>query len=230
MARHGFSLGLLLLAAFMALVLWSMAHGASDIERGYDIPVAFDGISDQVVITDQSADVVNVRVLGGRAALRKIKVSDIEYAVQVAGGQPGPAVYEVDAGRIEELLPRGTRIVSRSPSQIKVRFERRGRKSVRVRADLEGEPAAGFRVTGVEIDPPRVWLVGARSAVLRLSEVVTETVDIAGIAEPTERKVRLSLGGSHLWMEDSEPVILHIAVEPVEGVPGDSARAGAGTG
>jgi YbbR domain-containing protein len=205
---------LAILALSISLVLWTMAHGASDIEQGFDIQVAFHGISDKIVITDQSADEINVRVLGGRAALRSIKVSDLEYRVQVEGGKPGPAIYEVDTSRIEAQLPRGTRIVSRSPSQISVRFERRGRKSVRVRADLEGEPAEGYQVAGIEIEPPRVWLVGARSAVLRLSEVVTETVDVAGIAESTEREVRLSLGDSHVWREDDDPVTLKIAVEP----------------
>ena len=107
------------------------------------------------------------------------------------------------------------KVVSRSPSQIKLRFEWRGRKSVRVRADIEGDPAEGFVVTGVEVEPPRVWLVGARSTVLRLSEVVTETVDVTGLAESTEREVKLSLGGSHVWMEDNQPVKLRIAVEAV---------------
>jgi diadenylate cyclase len=215
MPRRGPNLRLLLLSIVLALVLWSMAHGTASTEESYDIPVVFKGISEQLVITDKSASEVNIRVLGTRAALRNIKVSKLEYPVDVSGGKPGPAVYEVDvSSRLD--LPRGAKIVSRSPSQIKVRFERRGRKSVRVRADLEGEPAAGFRVSGVEVEPPRVWLVGARSTVLRLSEVVTETVDVTGLAESTERDVKLSLGGSHVWMENNQPVRLRIAVEPVE--------------
>ncbi len=217
--RRGFSVSLAVLALSVSLVLWTMAHGASDKEQGFDIPVAFHGISDKIVITDQNADEINVRVLGGRTALRRIKVSDLEYSVQVEGGKPGPAVYEVDASRIEAQLPGGTRIVSRSPSQISVQFERRGRKSVRIRADLEGEPAEGYQVTGIEVEPPRVWLVGARSAVLRLSEVVTETIEIGGIAASAERQVKLSFGDSHVWREDSNPVTLKIAVEPREPKP-----------
>jgi YbbR domain-containing protein len=102
---------------------------------------------------------------------------------------------------------------------------------VRVRPDLEGEPAQGFLVAGVEVEPDRVWLVGARSEVLRLSEVVTETVDVSGLSESEEREVRLSLGGGHVWMEDNSPVTLRIAIEPVpetEGAAGSQAGAGAG--
>ncbi|MDH3213017.1 MAG: CdaR family protein [Myxococcales bacterium] len=214
MARRGPSLRLLALAIVLALVLWSMAHGTASTEESFDIPIVFRDVPDKIVITDQSTDEVNVRVLGTRAALRNIKVSKLVYQVEVSGAKPGPAVYEVDISSQLDL-PRGAKIVSRSPSQIKLRFERRGRKAVRVRPDLEGEPAEGFVVTGVEVDPPRVWLVGARSTVLRLSEVVTETVDVTGLAESTERAVKLSLGGSHVWMEDKKPVTLRIAVEAV---------------
>ncbi len=205
--------GYLLLAVVIAGVLWGMAHGTSSIERGFDVPVAFHGVPEQLVITGQSADVVNIRVLGSRAALRDVNASKMEYPVAVEGARPGPAVYEVDVSRLDEQLPRGIRIVSRSPSRIELMFERRGRKSVRIRADLEGEPAEGYELKDVAIEPPRVWLVGARGDVLRLSEVVTDTIDVSGLEESTDREVTLSLGGGHVWMEEPRPVKVKIAIE-----------------
>ncbi len=205
--------GYLLLAIVIAGALWGMAHGTSSIERGFDVPIAFHGVPEQVVITDQSADVVNIRVLGSRAALRGVTASKMEYPVAVEGARPGPAVYEVDVSRLDEQLPRGIRIVSRSPSRIELMFERRGRKSVRIRADLEGEPAEGYELKDVAIEPPRVWLVGARGDVLRLSEVVTDTIDLSALHESTEREVILSLGGGHVWMEEPRPVKVKIAIE-----------------
>jgi YbbR domain-containing protein len=70
----------------------------------------------------------------------------------------------------------------------------------------------------VSVEPPRVWLAGARSDVLRLSEVVTETVEVDGLEETEEREVRLSLGGGHVWMEEAKPVTVRIEIEaiPVE--------------
>lgn len=205
--------GTLLLSFAIASVLWVMAHGTSSIERGVDIPVVFSGIPDELVITDQTADVVNIRVLGSRAALRDVGPAEQEYRIEVSGANPGLLVHEVEASLIE--VPSGVRITSRSPAVIEVQFERRGRKAVRVRADLEGEPAEGFEITSVEVEPPRVWLTGARRDVLRLSEVVTETVDVNGLAAPVEREVRLSLGSDHVWMEEQEPVKVRIQLEAV---------------
>lgn len=213
--------GTLLLSFAIASVLWVMAHGTSSIERGVDIPVVFSGIPDDLVITDQTADVVNIRVLGSRAALRNVGPSDQEYRIDVSGAKPGLLVHEVETALIE--VPGGVRITSRSPAVIEVQFERRGRKAVRVRADLEGEPAEGYQVTSVEVDPPRVWLTGARSDVLRLAEVVTETIDVSGLAAPAEREVKLSLGSDHVWMEQKGPVTVRLQVEPIPEGAADAA-------
>ena len=105
--------------------------------------------------------------------------------------------------------------MSRSPASLEVKLEGRSRKSVKVRPDLEGEPAPGFVLTAVEVDPPRVWLQGARSDVLRLSEVVTETIDVSGLDQPTEREVKLSLGAGRVWMEESGPVKVKLQIDPV---------------
>ena len=203
--------GTLLLSFLIASVLWGMAHGTSSIDRGVDIPVVFDGIPEDLVITDKTADAVNIRVLGSRSALRNVSPTRMDYRIDVSGSKRGRAVFEVDVSRIE--LPRGATVVSRSPASIEVEFERRGRKAVRVRPDLEGQPAEGYRITAVDIDPPRVWLTGARRDVLRLTEVVTETIDVAGLAASVEREVRLSLGSDHVWREEQGTVTVRIEVE-----------------
>lgn len=215
MSRPGFELRYFLLAVLIALVLWGMAHGSSSIERGFDIPVVIHDLPERLVVTDLSADVVNIRLLGSRAALRDIDPSQIEYAIVVGDAQPGLAVYEVDLTPVEGKLPRNVRIVSRSPASLEIKLEGRSRKSVKVRPDLEGDPAPGFVLTSVEVDPPRVWLQGARSDVLRLSEVVTETIDVSGLDQPTEREVKLSLGAGRVWKEESAPVKVKLQIDPV---------------
>jgi YbbR domain-containing protein len=206
------------LAIVISLILWSIAHGSSSVERGYDIPLVFQDLPDTLVITDQSDEEINIRVLGSRVALRNLSPTKMEYVVDISGAKAGRTLHEVDVSRLD--MPRGVRIVSRSPAQIDVRVEGRGRRIVRIRPDLEGEPAEGFKLTSVELDPPRVWLTGARSRVIRLSEVVTETIDVSGLEAPVERQVKLSLGSDHVWMEEDEPVTVRIGIEPVEAPKG----------
>jgi YbbR domain-containing protein len=205
------------------MVMWGIAHTSSTVERGYDIPIVFEDLPDDLVITDQSDSELNIRLQGSRAAMRNFSPTQLEYLVNVSGAKPGTTVHEVEVARFD--LPRGLRIVSRSPAQIDARLERRGRKNVRIRAEVEGEPAEGFRLGAVEVVPQRVWLTGARSRVLRLMEATTETIDVTGLTAPVEREVKLSPGVDHVWQEGKEPIKVRVAIEPVVTPPvaGDAA-------
>jgi len=202
-----------LLALGIALLLWVVASGTSSVERGFDVPIAFGGVPEDLVIVDRSTSEVNLRVSGSRAALRGVSPGAMEYRLDVSGAKQGMADYEVDVSQFD--LPRGAKVVSRSPSSVMVKFERRGGKVVRVRPDLEGEPEAGFQVTGVTVEPDRVRITGARSEVMRLNEVITETINLAGAKQTVEREVRLPLGPRNVWMEEPSPVRVRVAIAPV---------------
>ncbi len=203
------NLGLKVLAVAIALFLWAVAHGSSSIERGFDVPVVLRGVPEDLVITDQSADVVNVRVLGNPAALRSVTPDKLEYALNVANAKAGLAEFDVDASSLE--FPRGARVVARSPARIEVRFEGRATKAVRVRPLIEGDPAPGYEVAGVEVDPARVRVAGARSQVMSIAEATTDPIDVTGLSAPLEREVHAVVAGSHVWLEEGPSV--HVKVQ-----------------
>jgi YbbR domain-containing protein len=205
------NLGYKVLALVITLFLWVVARGSSSVERGFDIPVVLQGVPDDLVVVDQGADVVNVRLLGTRSALRNFDPERLEYPLEIADAKPGQADFEVDLSRFD--LPRGARVVSRSPSRIELSLERRTAKTVKVKPDLEGQPAEGYRVADVTTDPPRVRITGARSEVLRISEVATETIDVTGATGPVERDVRISTGPGHVWADSPRTVKVTVDVE-----------------
>ncbi|MFT5694754.1 MAG: YbbR domain-containing protein [Myxococcota bacterium] len=208
--------GALLLALTIAIILWALAHGASSIERAHDVPIELEGMSDDLVVTEQTPMHINVRIMGSQAALRNVDTVKLRYPIDVAGSKPGDADFEVDVSNFS--LPRGARIVSRSPSRIFIHFEPRGRKAVGIRVDTLGELPEGYVLERVEVLPSHVWLTGARGHVLRLREVVTEPIDLSGLNAKVEREVSLLLGAGTVRMEKQESVkvVLHIAPEPIE--------------
>jgi YbbR domain-containing protein len=203
--------GVLILALAISVFIWAVAQGTSSMHQSFDVPVELVGVEESLVVTDQSSDAINVRLRGSRAALRNLEPDQLKYRIDARGGKPGVAVYEVDVEAIEH--PTGSTFVGYSPSRIQVRFEKRGRKAVGVRAEITGTPAPGFHVAGVEVEPPKVWLEGARSQVMRLGEVVTESIDISGLAASAKREVRLVLGGGTVWAEDSAPLQVEVRIE-----------------
>lgn len=208
------NLGYKMVAVGVSFLLWGVAHSSSSIERGFDVPMILRGLPDDLVIVEQSTGEVNVRIQGSRAALRNLSPADLEYPVEVSGAKPGVLKVEVDPMPLE--LPRGARVVSRSPSIVELTLARRGSKTVRLRADLAGEPAENFRVAGVELDPPRVKVVGAQSEVLRLNEVLTETIDVTGASEDVVKEVSVALSGRTLWLEETKLVTARVRIEPID--------------
>ncbi len=209
--------GYKLLALSVALLAWGVSHSTSDVERGFDVPIVIRDVPDDLVVTDQSTDEVNLRVAGTRAALSSLSPADLEYPLEIAGGKPGVMTFEVDAETLE--LPRGAKVVSRSPSRIEIELTRRGTRAVEVRPILEGEVAEGYELRAVEVDPPRVRISGAQPEVLRLKDVATETIDVSGAQQDVEREVKLSLGGRNLWLEEEGEIRVRVRVVPLPPPP-----------
>jgi YbbR domain-containing protein len=201
----------MVLSVVIAAFLWGVAHGSASIELGFDIPVVLQGVPDDLVSTGLSSDEINIRVLGTRAALRNVEPQNLEYTIDVSGTKPGVAEFEVEVSRVE--LPRGARILSRSPAEIDATFERRGSKTVGVRAEISGEPAVGYVLASVGVQPQRVRITGARRTVQRVKEVATEPIDVTGLSEPEEREVKLSPDASHVWLEEDKTVKVQLQIE-----------------
>jgi YbbR domain-containing protein len=204
------------LALAISVFIWGVAQGTSSVQQSFDVEVELVGVEESLVVTEQSADSINVRLRGSRAALRNLSVEQLKYRVDARGGKPGVAVYEVDVDSIPH--PTGTSFVGYAPTQLEVRFEKRGQKTVPVRAETQGTPAPGFHLAGVVVVPDRIGLEGARREVLKMKEVLTEKIDISGLTGDAEREVRLVLGGGLVWPEVDKPVRVLIRIEPDPGV------------
>jgi YbbR domain-containing protein len=201
------------LALLAAFGLWGGAHSTASRELGFDIPVVPANVPDDLVITARSSDAVNIRVRGSNAALRRLDVIDLEYSVDLAGARPGMSERAVETAVM--VLPRGADVVSRSPASLEFTLERKSTRAVKVRPDLDAEPGPGFQLGEVTIEPPRLRIAGARSEVLRLAEVLTETIDLTGAVLPIERKVRVLPGGLHVWLDGADQVTVRIDVVPI---------------
>ncbi|HYB11840.1 MAG TPA: CdaR family protein [Myxococcota bacterium] len=211
MAARTASPGSMVLALVIALFLWGVAHGSTSIERGFDVPVVLRGVPDDLVITDQTADVVNVRLLGSPGALRNVVPQKLQYGLNVANAKPGVAEFEVDPSGLE--FPRGARVIARSPARIEITFESRASKSVRVRPQIDGDPAAGFEIKSVTVEPARLRVSGARSALMQVVDAPTDTIDVTGQTGPIERDTHVVLGVNHVWIEDAPSVKVRVEIQ-----------------
>jgi YbbR domain-containing protein len=200
-----------IVSLLIACVLWAAAQGVTDVEQSFDIPVQVENIPESLVVIEESAHEINLRVMGSRAALRQVSKNVQHYAVSFEGAKPGETRLAVNKEQI--TLPRGARIVASSPSTLVFALESVSSKVVPVRADLTGELPTGYKLARVSIEPKEIAITGARSAVRNVREVVTDRIDLSGIRETMTLESPVSLGYPHVWRKDQSGAPIRIKIE-----------------
>jgi YbbR domain-containing protein len=90
-------------------------------------------------------------------------------------------------------LPNGTKITSITPAEVELTIEMLTSKRVPVTVDLQGEPASGYVVQGVSVDPPFVEVTVGESEAAQLQQLLTRPMDISGEMKSVAREVPLAL-------------------------------------
>ena len=201
-------------ALLVATVLWAAVQGSRSEESSLDLPISLVDAPEALVVVDQSALEVNLRLVGSRAALRAARRDLTVYPISLEGLSEGEARFPVITEGLN--IPAGAKVAARSPSTIVLKTEPVVRKKVPVRADVVGTPPEGIKLVSVEVSPGQVVLAGARSSIRRLREVLTDRVDVTQMTESTVQEVALApFGGSLVWRakEDETPIQVQIRLE-----------------
>jgi YbbR domain-containing protein len=198
-------------ALLAAVLLWAFSQSTATQERGFDIPVVPTHLADDLILTARSSDAVDIRVRGSRGALRRVP-AELEYEVDLTGAKPGTMSREVDLTALD--VGRGAQIVSRSPTQLEFTLERKISRRMTVKPELAGRPADGFVVAEASVSPRRLLVTGAESELLRLGELLTETVDVTGSSQPIERSVKVVALGPHAWLEPAQEIRVRVDIQP----------------
>jgi YbbR domain-containing protein len=78
----------------------------------------------------------------------------------------------------------------------------------------KGEPAPGYRLLSVEVDPPSVLVEGLPTQLARLTRVQTESIDVTGLEETFRQQVVLDLPNG-VSLVEVEDIFVTIEIEPL---------------
>lgn len=175
------SLGLKVLALFLACVVWffvSAPRRERATERAFAAPLAIASLPRSLVITNQIPDTVSVRLRGRVSDLRALSSQNLEVTVDVSWVQAGEATITLRPQAIN--VPPDVDVISIEPSKLRFHIEPLRQKIVRVRALLIGNPPAGFRVGDPSLVPDQALVSGPASQVKNLEDVATERIIMTG--------------------------------------------------
>jgi|DewCreStandDraft_5_1066085.scaffolds.fasta_scaffold01897_9 YbbR domain-containing protein len=182
--------GLALLSVALAFLLWVFVDESGEARTTRSGLIPNVEVQVQPVNLPQGLALANelplVRVRGEASidAWNRFTAEDFRAFVVLTGLSEGRHTVPV---RVEARTARGgLRVIEPVPDQIEVTLVPLFVKSVPVEVTVEGSPAQGFTVSGMEFTPQQVTVAGAQDLVTLVSRAVAR-LDISGAREDTTR-------------------------------------------
>lgn len=176
------SLKLLALAITLGLWFGVTASRAPAAMRLHGVALSF-LLPEDMEISNDPREQVEVTLSGEKNKLDALVTNNLVLTADVRSYREGERVARLVPENITMDLPDGVRIVRVEPSTVALKLERRIERQIEVKARIEGRPAEGFDVQGVEVTPARITVRGPASHVQKLEHAPTETISLDALRE-----------------------------------------------
>jgi len=202
-----------LVAIVVAALLWFLVSGQQEAQRTMRIPLEYANLPQDLELRGETPMVADVRVRGSAAALGRIAPGELVAVLDLRSARAGRRLFHL--GVKDVRTPFGLDVVQVAPSNVSITVEPSATKALSVMPDLEGEPAAGFRVGKVSAQPDTVEVIGPASAVAGLTRVVTEPVSIAGASARVRETVNAGVADPSVRLKAPQRITVDVEIVPV---------------
>ena len=183
--------GLKMVSVGVAVLLWLVVAGDQTVERGLRVPLELQQFPAGLELEGEPPSLVDVRVRGASSALSRISAGDIVAVLDLRAARPGRRLYQLTPEQVR--TPFDVQVLQVTPASIALEFERSLSRQVPVAPTIEGEPAPGYIVGQVTVDPQMVEIVGPESAVEDTADAITEAISVAGARQAITEDVTVGL-------------------------------------
>lgn len=184
-------LGRGLTALGLAVCLWYFVGSQDEAEILAATPLELRNVPPGLEVVRQSVQEVDVRLRGASALLRDAPLGSLRAFVDLAGEAHGERTWFLGVESVE--APAGVQVMRVAPSQVALQLERTMTARVRVSPRVLGEPATGFEIHRITIEPAVLVLEGPESLLADLEQVTTEPISAQGLRETYARRLQIEL-------------------------------------
>ena len=206
------NIGLKLLSAALALLLWMVVSGEETVERGLRVPLELSQVPAGLELLGDVPATVDVRVRGASGTLSRVGAGDVVAVLDLHTAQSGRRLFPLTPDQVR--VPFGVEIVQVLPSAVTMAFEPSASRDVPIVPAVDGRPAPGYVVGALSAEPPVVEVIGPDSAVRRATEVVTEPVSVAGATTHVKQTVILGLLDPALRLKTARSAMVTVQILP----------------
>lgn len=206
------NLGLKLLSLAGAVVLWALIGAEPELETSVSVPLEFHNMPQELELVSEQTPNVYLMVRGPSGKVRNINRSEVAVVLDLLPvRQAGAQTFTLDASQC--VLPRGVRLMRAMPSQVRLNFEKRLTREVRVLPRFIGTYPAGYEIASYAVDPPMLKVVGPDSRVALIDYVTTDPIDLSRLIGSASYPRNAYLEDPHLRFENLQSVRVNVEMK-----------------
>jgi YbbR domain-containing protein len=177
-------------AVILSCMLWYIVQGEEILEVNKRIAVTV-AVPDGYTIKGPTLRYKDATLRGPRVLLGQYieGKKPLDATIKIPPGKAGQLRYRVDRENLTTFDPR-VKLTIHDPF-IVVTVDEVASKKVPVREVLQGVPAAGYMLEKVVLEPDAVTINGLKVDLAKITQVVTEPMDISGLKQPKVFEVNL---------------------------------------
>jgi YbbR domain-containing protein len=205
----------------LGTLLWFTVSGQQAERTVPNVPVVYVNKPDGLVITEQTA-FVEIHVRGLDSQLRTIQPRDFEARVDLSNARPGAHSHMIRTDQVS--VPLGLEVTQVDPGSVMTVLELAGSANLPVRVSIEGQPAEGFAISEMSVEPASVTVLGPARRISSTTFAVTDGVDIDGATATLTRNVGIGVSDPALRLREARTARVIVRIEKAGERPFAAAR------
>jgi hypothetical protein len=195
------------LSLAIAVVVWGVVANEPELSTFATVGIEYKNLPDDLEISSDPVSAVKLELRGPSGELRGGGASP-EVILDMSDARPGERTFPIGDGNVK--LVSGVHLVRALPSVVRLRFEHRAERTVKVTPrfrDREGYEVADFTVT-----PDSVAIAGPASHVAQIDTVLTDQVNFPARAGQFEYPVNTFVDDPYVRFPDLTRVTVTVTV------------------
>lgn len=210
------NLFLKIISLFFAFTIWlyiSPVISKDTIEINYALPLQLKNIPENVMVSGKVDDHINVRLKGRQSAVKELDMGQTNVSIDLSHGKEGTRVYTLDRSNIN--IPANIDVVRIDPKIIKIDMVHVVRKNLKVKVEISGIPAKGYRIKRVYVKPSEIAVEGPESELESLILLEGLSVDVSGRKNSFTKEVKVNVPQRNVRVIGNEVIMIDVEVERI---------------
>ena len=194
----------------LATMLWMAIAYETSSEIGMEVPLEYRNIPGQLEITGDTTNAVQVRLRGPWNVIKDVSPRDVSTTIDLSKLTSGEKIIPLSPQNVQ--APFGAEVVRVNPSSVRFSLEHTISREVPVIPTISGQPADGYEMGYVMVNPSKIRIEGPESRVTTLDSIPTMPIRIDQRQTLLSQSVDVDVPDPQIRLQQPSPVEVRIEI------------------